>query len=195
MLGLHGTRPLRARERSAFDATGLRAADGARPRRAARSRSGCALPNAFVLGSLAVAIPLTAAEINLSAMPQLASNVGQCLLGCALGARFHPDFLRGAPRFVAAVALSVLAAIGVSAAFAVLVAWVVRAQSGDARARHGARRHRRDVHHGEGAAARRAARHRVSRGALVVLLLVTGPLFAARAAGARGGRRVAASAE
>jgi membrane AbrB-like protein len=75
------------------------------------------LPNAFVLGSLAIAIPLTAAEINLSATPTLASNAGQCLLGCALGARFERDFLRGAPRFVLGVAATVLGAIALSAAF------------------------------------------------------------------------------
>ena len=57
-----------------------------------------------MLGSLAVAIPLTAAQIDLSAMPQLASNVGQCLLGCALGSRFQRDFLQGAHRFVGASA-------------------------------------------------------------------------------------------
>jgi len=75
------------------------------------------LPNAFVLGSLAVAIPLTAMEINLSAVPTLASNAGQCLLGCALGSRFQRDFLRGATRFVAAVSAVVLGAIALSAAF------------------------------------------------------------------------------
>lgn len=82
------------------------------------------LPNAFVLGSLAVAIPLTAVEINLSAMPTVVSNAGQCLLGCALGARFHPDFLRGAPRYVAAVTTTVIGAIALSAAFAVVLAWL-----------------------------------------------------------------------
>jgi membrane AbrB-like protein len=81
------------------------------------------LPNAFVLGSLAVAIPLTALEVNLSAMPQIGSNAAQCLLGCALGARFQPDFLHGAHRFVSAVAASVLVSIAVSALFAVGVAW------------------------------------------------------------------------
>jgi membrane AbrB-like protein len=75
------------------------------------------LPNAFVLGSLAVAIPLTAADINLSATPTLASNAGQCLLGCALGARFQRDFLQGAPRFVLAVSATVVGAIVASAAF------------------------------------------------------------------------------
>jgi membrane AbrB-like protein len=38
-------------------------------------------------------------------------------LGCALGARFERDFLRGAPRFVGAVAATVLGAIVLSAAF------------------------------------------------------------------------------
>ncbi len=80
------------------------------------------VPNPFVLGSLAVAIPLTASEINLSAMPTLATNAGQCLLGCALGSRFQPDFLRGAPRFVAAVTLTVAATIVVSAVFGVALA-------------------------------------------------------------------------
>jgi membrane AbrB-like protein len=84
------------------------------------------LPNAFVLGSLAVAIPLTAAQIDLSATPTFASNLGQCLLGCALGARFEPDFLEGAHRFVAAVAASVVAAILLSAGAAVLIASLTR---------------------------------------------------------------------
>jgi uncharacterized protein len=81
------------------------------------------MPNAFVLGSLAIAIPLTAAEINLSLLPPLVSNIGQCLLGCALGSRFQPDFLRGAHRFVGAVALTVVLSIVLSAAFGVAVAW------------------------------------------------------------------------
>lgn len=77
------------------------------------------VPNAFVLGSLAVAIPLTAMEIDLSAMPQIGSNLGQCLLGCALGSRFQRDFLQGAHRFVGAVVLSVLLAMALSAVFGV----------------------------------------------------------------------------
>jgi len=82
------------------------------------------LPNAFVLGSLAVAIPLTASQINLSAMPTLVSNAGQCLIGCALGARFHPEFLRGAPRYVAAVTTTVIGAIALSVVFAAALAWL-----------------------------------------------------------------------
>lgn len=76
------------------------------------------VPNAFVLGALAVAIVLTGLEVNLSAMPSLASNAGQLLLGCALGSRFDADFVRGAPRFVAAVLAAVLLSIVLSALFA-----------------------------------------------------------------------------
>jgi uncharacterized protein len=82
------------------------------------------VPNAFVLGSLAVAIPLTAAQVDLSAMPQLASNAGQCLLGCALGSRFQRDFLQGAHRFVGAVAASVLLAMVLSALFGAGLAYM-----------------------------------------------------------------------
>ncbi len=150
------------------------------------------LPNAFVLGSLAVAIPLTAAQVNLSATPTLASNAGQCLLGCALGARFERDFLRGAPRFVGAVRATRVGAIVLSAARSVLAARAGRTPPGDGRARDGARRDRRDVDHREGAAARRAARHRVPRDAPGRAAALTAPLFArvrawrrARAAGQR----------
>ena len=82
------------------------------------------MPNAFALGALAVAIPLTALSIDLSTMPPLVSNAGQCVLGCALGSRFQSDFLRGAPRFVGAVVVSVLLSIALSAAFAVTLAWL-----------------------------------------------------------------------
>jgi uncharacterized protein len=82
------------------------------------------MPNAFVLGSLAVAIPLTAARIDLSLMPPGVSNLGQCLLGCALGSRFRSDFLRGAHRFVGAVALTVVLSIVLSALFGAGLAFI-----------------------------------------------------------------------
>jgi membrane AbrB-like protein len=70
-----------------------------------------------VLGALAVAIPLTVAEVNLSTVPRWLTNVAQLLLGCALGARFERSFMRRAPRFVAAVVVSVVVAMVLSAAF------------------------------------------------------------------------------
>ena len=81
------------------------------------------LPNAFVLGSLAVSIPLTGMEVDLSSMPPFVSNVGQCLLGAALGSRFQPDFLRGAHRFVGGVVVTVVLSIVLSALFGAGLAW------------------------------------------------------------------------
>jgi len=81
------------------------------------------LPNAFVLGPLAVAIPLTANDIDLSAVPTVLSAGAQCLLGCSLGARFRPDFMRGAHRFVAGTVASVLLSMLLAAAFGVALAW------------------------------------------------------------------------
>jgi len=81
-------------------------------------------PNAFVLGPLAVGISLTAMSVDLSSMPTPVSNLGQFLLGGALGSRFQPDFLKGAHRFVAAVTVSVLMSIALAAMFGIALAWV-----------------------------------------------------------------------
>ena len=82
------------------------------------------IPNPFMLGSLAVAILLTANGVQLSAVPALVSNAGQCLLGCAMGARFQRDFLQGAPRFVGSVLTIALAGIAAAALFGILLAWL-----------------------------------------------------------------------
>lgn len=87
------------------------------------------VPNAFVIGALAVAIPLTGMSIDLSLMPTPVSNAGQCLLGCALGSRFQDDFLHGAHRFVTAVVITVILSIVLSALFGVGMAWAAGQQS------------------------------------------------------------------
>jgi uncharacterized protein len=75
-------------------------------------------PNAFVLGALAVAIPLTALAFTASAVPRWLINAAQLLLGCALGSRFNRSFLTRAPRFMGAVAVTVVLAMILSALFA-----------------------------------------------------------------------------
>lgn len=55
-------------------------------------------------------------------MPGWGSNRGQCLLGSALGARFQPDFLRGAPRLVGATVTSAFGALVAAAGFGYLQA-------------------------------------------------------------------------
>jgi hypothetical protein len=79
------------------------------------------LPNAWMLGPLAMAIAVTAMGVEWSAMPTLATNAGQVLIGCALGARFEREFMRAAPRYVFVVTVSILAAIACSALFAALL--------------------------------------------------------------------------
>jgi uncharacterized membrane protein AbrB (regulator of aidB expression) len=118
-LGVHGTDPY-AQGAKTFDAPGLAIL------MTATGLGGLLLqwlrvPNAFILGSLVVAISLTAAEIDLSTMPSELSNAGQWLLGCAgiavsvgLSARSH--------RFVGAVVLTVVLSMALSAAFGVALA-------------------------------------------------------------------------
>jgi uncharacterized protein len=80
------------------------------------------IPNAFVLGALVISIPLTIAGVSTSAMPRWMVNVAQLLLGCALGSRFNRSFLARAPRFVAAVVVTVALAMGISVLFALFMA-------------------------------------------------------------------------
>ncbi|HEX6945261.1 MAG TPA: AbrB family transcriptional regulator [Casimicrobiaceae bacterium] len=82
------------------------------------------IPNPYVLGALVVSIALTANEVRLSSLPTAVSNAGQLLLGCALGSRFQRDFLEGAPRFVASVVATSLVTIVLSALFAFALASV-----------------------------------------------------------------------
>jgi membrane AbrB-like protein len=82
------------------------------------------VPNAFVLGALVVTIPLTIAGVSTSAMPRVLLNGAQLLLGCALGSRFNRSFLARAPRFVAAVVVTVALAMGISVLFALFMARV-----------------------------------------------------------------------
>ena len=76
------------------------------------------LPNPWVLGSLGVALALTSQQVELSALPSAVTHAGQLFIGVALGARFTPDFVHSAPRWMAAVALGTLGLIALSAGFA-----------------------------------------------------------------------------
>jgi uncharacterized protein len=84
-------------------------------------------PNGWVIGALCVSLPLTALEINFSTLPTWLSNVGQLLIGCALGSRFERDFLSRAPRFLLAVTGTVLLSMALAALFALLLAWALPA--------------------------------------------------------------------
>ena len=72
-------------------------------------------PNAFMLGALFSVIALTVCEFSFSDMPPVVSNVGQLLIGCALGGRFERSYLDRAPKFVVATLASIALAIGLAA--------------------------------------------------------------------------------
>jgi membrane AbrB-like protein len=80
------------------------------------------VPNAWVIGSLLVALVLTAGGIHLSRMPEWMVRAGQLLIGVSLGTRFTPDFVRTAPRYLASVTACSLAMMGLGAGFGAGVA-------------------------------------------------------------------------
>ena len=80
------------------------------------------MANAFMFGSLAVAIALTVGEVSLSSVPVELSNAAQVLLGSTLGARFERRSLQSAPWYVVGVLVSVAAVIAAAALFAYALA-------------------------------------------------------------------------
>jgi len=75
------------------------------------------VPNEWMLGPLLVTAAITAQGITFSALPTAVSNIGQLLIGIALGTRFAPEFFRAAPRYLGAVAVVTLGYLILSALF------------------------------------------------------------------------------
>jgi len=80
------------------------------------------LSNPWALGPLFVALGLTAAGVQLSALPDGMTNAAQLFIGVALGTRFTPAFLQSAPRWLASVAVGTLVMMVLSAVYALIVA-------------------------------------------------------------------------
>jgi membrane AbrB-like protein len=74
-------------------------------------------PNVFMLGPLLVTAALTAGGYSFTALPAAVVNLGQWLIGIALGTRFSPEFFRAAPRYLSAVAAISLGYLAVAAVF------------------------------------------------------------------------------
>jgi uncharacterized protein len=82
------------------------------------------LANPFMFGPLLIATAITATGGHLSSVPQWASNLGQLLLGCALGSRFEKQLLGSLARFAGAVLGSIAGALLAAVAFSGLLAWL-----------------------------------------------------------------------
>lgn len=76
------------------------------------------LPNAWMLGALAVSVAAAAAGWSPSAFPPALANAAQLAIAILLGTRFQADFVRAAPRWLLSVATGTLGMIAASAAFA-----------------------------------------------------------------------------
>lgn len=79
--------------------------------------------NPWFMGALLVAMGLTMAGIEWSAMPRALTNGAQLVIGVSLGVRFRRAFLQTAPRWLGAVALGTLVMVVLCAAFAWWLAW------------------------------------------------------------------------
>ena len=81
------------------------------------------MANPFMFGPLLAAIALTSNAVQFSSIPAWTSNLGQLLLGCALGSRFEKNFLGSLGRYAGAVLASILISIALAAALGVALAW------------------------------------------------------------------------
>jgi hypothetical protein len=79
--------------------------------------------NPWFIGALLVAMGLTMAGFEPSAVPPWLTNAAQLWIGISLGVRFRAEFLHTAPRWLAAVALGTVVMIGACAVFAWALAW------------------------------------------------------------------------
>lgn len=79
--------------------------------------------NPWFMGPLLVAMGLTLAGIELSAVPRWMSNGAQLVIGVSLGVRFSAGFLRAAPQWLASVAAGTVLMIVLCAGFAAVLAW------------------------------------------------------------------------
>jgi membrane AbrB-like protein len=79
--------------------------------------------NPWFMGALLVSMGLTMAGLELSALPDGATNAAQLVIGISLGVRFRREFLRAAPRWLLDVALGTVGMIVLCAGFGFLLAW------------------------------------------------------------------------
>jgi membrane AbrB-like protein len=82
--------------------------------------------NPWFMGALLVSMGVTMAGVELSALPNGATNAAQLVIGISLGVRFRREFLVAAPRWLLDVALGTVAMILLCGGFAWLLAWATQ---------------------------------------------------------------------
>ena len=79
------------------------------------------MANPFMFGPLLAVIALTASEMQFSSVPAATTNLGQLLIGCALGSRFERQFLGSLARYVGAVLASIVLSLVLAASLSILL--------------------------------------------------------------------------
>ena len=74
------------------------------------------VPNAWLLGPMAVAVLVTATESHLSSMPTPLLNLSQVLIAATLGLRYQRDRLLALRRFLGPAILSTIVLVGLNVA-------------------------------------------------------------------------------
>lgn len=79
--------------------------------------------NPWFMGPLLVAMALTLAGVQWTAVPSEMSNMAQLFIGISLGVRFKREFVRTAPKWLLSVAIGTLGMILLSVVFGWALAW------------------------------------------------------------------------
>jgi membrane AbrB-like protein len=80
------------------------------------------MTNAWMLGAIAFSAALTVSGVELSAVPQPVTIIGQVLIGVSVGQRFEREALAGAPRVILGAAIATVLMMIVSVALSFLIA-------------------------------------------------------------------------
>lgn len=83
------------------------------------------IPNAWLLGPLAVSLFLTVNEMQLSSIPPVMSIAGQILIGCSLGSRFKPSLRAESRTLILGILASSAFTLLMSVLMGLLLAWTI----------------------------------------------------------------------
>lgn len=83
------------------------------------------IPNAWLLGPLAVSLVMTLTGHSASAVPPVLINAAQVLIGCSLGARFKPSLREESRSLLLGVLATALLTIVLSAALGLVIALLI----------------------------------------------------------------------
>jgi len=82
------------------------------------------IPNAWLLGPLAVSLLTTVRSHDMSAIPPMLTVVAQLLIGCSLGSRFKPSLRSESRRLMLGIAASATFTVCVSVFMGLAIAWL-----------------------------------------------------------------------